>query len=63
MAGVGSDHDHDPEGAPAVKSHHLFLADDIHARLRAEAARRGQSLGDLIRALLEEALVQEQKAA
>jgi plasmid stability protein len=39
-----------------VKTHALTLTDDLHARVRAEAAARRLSLGDTIRALLEAAL-------
>ncbi len=40
-----------------MKSHHLVLPEDLHARLRADAAARRLSLGDTIRLLLEAALL------
>lgn len=39
-----------------MKTHALTLPDDLHARLRAEAAVRRLSLGDTIRLLLDAAL-------
>lgn len=45
-----------------MKSHHLVLPEDLHARVRAEAATRRMSLGDTIRLLLEQALAQTKAA-
>lgn len=45
-----------------MKTHALTLPDELHARVRAEAATRRMSLGDTIRLLLEQALIQAKAA-